>query len=122
MACYSFFPWQRANKKMNTILADRQVVKQVIERYAKYAPSHGDIRLDTVFDDEQGRYALMQVGWDQGRRVRGNLIHITVHNGQVWIEYDGMEQGITQDLVKGGISPERIKLAFAPDTGIRTTA
>jgi len=103
---------------MNTILSDRQIVKQVIECYAKYAPSHGDIRLDTVFDDEQGRYALMQVGWDRGRRVRGNLIYVTLHGGQVWIEYDGMEQGITQDLVKGGIAPERIKLAFAPEAEI----
>jgi hypothetical protein len=121
MACYSFFPGQRANKNMNTIPADRQVVKQVIERYANYAPSHGNIRLDTVFDDEQGRYALMQVGWDRGRRVRGNLIYITVHNGQVWIEYDGMEHGITQDLIKGGVAPERIKLAFAPEAEVVTT-
>ena len=38
------------------------VVKEVINRYAQLKPSHGDIRLDTVFDDEQGHYALMQVG------------------------------------------------------------
>jgi len=40
----------------------QQVVKQVIQHYAKFLPSHGDIRLDTVFDDAQGRYAVMQVG------------------------------------------------------------
>jgi hypothetical protein len=100
---------------MYNAMADREVVKQVIEHYVKFVPSHGEIRLDTVFDDEQGRYALMQVGWDRGRRVRGNLLYITVEDDQVWIEYDGMEQGITQDLVKGGIAPERIKLAYAPE-------
>jgi hypothetical protein len=93
---------------MDTTTTERQIVKQIIKRYAKFVPSHGDIRLDAVFDDEQGCYALMQVGWDRGRRVRGNLIYITVHNDQVWIEYGGMEQGITQDLVKGGIAPELI--------------
>jgi ribosomal protein S4E len=103
---------------MDTTTADREIVKQVIGQYARFIPSHGDIRLDTVFDDEQGHYALMQVGWDRGRRVRGNLIYITLHDGQVWIEYDGMEQGITQDLVKGGIAPERIKLAFAPEVEV----
>ena len=41
---------------MYNAMADREVVKQVIEHYAKFVPSHGDIRLDTVFDNEQSRY------------------------------------------------------------------
>ena len=106
---------------MDTPTAERAIVKQVIEHYAKFVPSHGEIRLDTVFDDEQGRYALMQVGWDRGRRVRGNLIYITVEDGQVWIEYDGMEQGITRDSAKCGIAPERIKLAYASEAETAST-
>lgn len=35
-----------------------------------------------------------------------------------WIEYDGMEQGITQDLVKCRIAPERVKFAYAPEVAI----
>lgn len=59
---------------MDTTTSDRQIVKQMILQYAKLHPSHGDIRLDTVFDETQDCYALMQVSWDRGRRVRGNLI------------------------------------------------
>lgn len=87
-------------------------LKKVISRYAQLKPSHGDIRLDTVFDDEQKHYALMQVGWDRGRRVRGNLIYITLQDERVLIEYDGMERGIVQDLVESGIAPEQIILAY----------
>lgn len=101
---------------MDTSLSDREIVKQVIQHYAQFKPSHGNIRLDTVFDDEQSRYALMQVGWDQGRRVRGNLIYVTLQNNQVWIEYDGMEQGITDDLITAGIPSERILQAFLPES------
>jgi hypothetical protein len=97
---------------METTARDRDIVMQVIQRYAQFKPSHGDIRLDTVFDKDQDRFALMQVGWDRGRRVRGNLIYITLYDGKVWVEYDGMEQGIIQDLITAGISPERIVLAF----------
>jgi hypothetical protein len=97
---------------MDTVTHDKEIVKQVIRRYAQLLPSHGDIRLDTVFDDSQGRYALMQVGWDRGRRVRGNLIYVTVGDDLVWIEYDGMESGIVSDLIRGGISSERIVLAY----------
>lgn len=59
---------------MDTTPIERDIVKQVIQRYAKLRPSHGDIRLDTVFDETQDRYALMQIGWERGRRVRGNLM------------------------------------------------
>lgn len=100
---------------MDTTTTDREIVKQVIQRYAQFKPSHGDIRLETVFDDTQHRYALMQVGWDRGRRVRGNLIYVTLDEGKVWVEYDGMEQGITNDLIAAGILPERIVLAFLAD-------
>lgn len=105
---------------MDTLKSDQTIVKQVIRYYAQFKPSHGDIRLDTIFDDEQGHYALMQVGWEssnpysRGRRIRGNLIYITLREQKVWVEYDGMEQGITDDLVAAGISPERIVLSFLP--------
>ncbi len=107
---------------IDTTTRERDIVKQVIQRYAQFKPSHGDIRLDTVFDDTQNRYALMQVGWDRGRRVRGNLIYVTLSEGKVWVEYDGMEQGITKDLIAAGIPPERIVLAFLPEEKTATTA
>jgi len=46
---------------MDTPRSDRELVKQVIRHYAQFKPSHGDIRLDTVFDEAQDRYALMQI-------------------------------------------------------------
>jgi XisI protein len=99
-----------------------QVVKQVIQRYAQFRPSHGNIRLDTVFDETQNRYALMQAGWDRGRRVRGNLIYVTIQNGKVWVEYDGMEAGISEALIAGGIRQEDIILGFLPDQDIAASA
>ena len=94
----------------------------MILRYAKLRPSHGDIRLDTVFDETQDLYALMQVGWDRGRRIRGNLIYATLHDGKVWVEYDDMEPGITQDLIGMGIPESRIVLAFLPEQKFAVTA
>ncbi|MGK7873062.1 MAG: XisI protein [Xenococcaceae cyanobacterium] len=106
---------------MDPAAHDREIVKQVIRHYAQFRPSHGDIRLDTVFDEIQDRYALMQVGWNRGRRVRGNLIYVTLREGKVWIEYDGMESGITQDLIAKGIPEERIILAYLPEHKVAVT-
>ena len=107
---------------MDTVKGYRDIVKRTIERYAQFQPSHGDIQLETIFDETQDRYALMQTGWDREKRVRGNLIYLALHDGKVWIEYDGIEKGITQDLIAGGIPPKKIVLAFLPDRRVASAA
>lgn len=97
---------------MDTTATYREIIKQTILEYAQLRPSHGNIRLDAVFDEKHDRYSLMQVGWDRGRRVRGNVIYITMINDKVYIEYDGLEHGITDDLVSKGIPEDKIVLAF----------
>ena len=97
---------------MDTTTLNRKIVKQVILKYAQFRPSHGDIRLDTVFDEIQDRYVLMQVGWDRKQRISGDLIYITLHDEKVYIEYDGIEHGIYDDLISQGVPEERIVLAF----------
>lgn len=97
---------------MDTRASYREIVRDVITKYARLQPSHGAIRLDTVFDEQQGHYALMQSGWDSGVRVRGNLIYVTLHDDKVYIEYDGIECGIKDELVRRGIPEEQIVLAF----------
>jgi hypothetical protein len=100
---------------MDTVKSYQTVIKQVISEYAKLRPSHGNIHLEPIFDDVNSRYALMQFGWDRERRVRGNLIYVSIKNGRVLIEYDGIEGGITQDLILRGISERDIMLAFLPE-------
>lgn len=107
---------------MDTQANIREIIKKIILKYAAFPPSHGNIRLDPVFDDTRDHYALMQVGWDQGKRVRGNLIYITLHNDKVYLEYDGLEQGITQDLITQGIPQDKIIAAFLRDHEDRQTA
>jgi hypothetical protein len=86
--------------------------------HAQFRPSHGNIRLETVFDETQNRYLLMQVGWDRKRRISGDIIYITLHDEKIYIEYDGIEHGIYDDLVSQGIEEERIVLAFQPETAV----
>ena len=98
---------------MDTKPTYREIVKDVMRKYARLRPSRGQIRLDTVFDEVQDHYALMQVGWDRGVRIRGNLIYVTLDNDLVRIEYDGIEHGLLIDeFIKRGIPKEKIVLAF----------
>lgn len=65
-----------------------------------------------LFQEPIGQLVLMQTGWNGGQRVRGNLIYITIENCQINVEYDGIEQGITQDLTEQGIPISQITHTF----------
>ena len=47
----------------------RRIVRKVIEEYAGYKPSHGQIETEAVVDREHDHYGVMHVGWDGARRV-----------------------------------------------------
>jgi hypothetical protein len=88
---------------MDITTGERDIVKQVIQRYAQFKPSHGDIRLDTVFDDAQNRYALMQVGWD--REDEGRVVlHYSNNEKLVLIEILDFKQFMSDDIIAELIS------------------
>jgi len=96
----------------------RKIIKNVILKYARLRPSHGNIRLDPIFDEINDRYVLMQTGWDLRGRIRGNLIYITLLDEKIYIEYDGIEHGIFDDLVEGGIPEDHIELPYMTELKI----
>lgn len=97
---------------MDTLAHYREIIRQVLTDYARIPYSYGEIEAHTVFDDEFDRYLLMIVGRQGTKRIHGCLIHIEIINGKVWIQRDGTEDGIANELLCRGIPRERIVLGF----------
>ncbi|MCI0698877.1 XisI protein [candidate division KSB1 bacterium] len=99
---------------MDTLETYRQIIETVLDEYTRIPYAHGDFHTEAVFDRVKDRYLLVNVGWDNGRRVHGSLVHIDIINGKLWIQRDGTEHGVAKELVKAGIPKDRIVLAFHP--------
>jgi len=97
---------------MVTAASDRQLIESIIREYARIPYSYGDIEVQTVFDREQDHYLLMIVGWEGIRREHGCLVHVDLIDGKFWIQRDGTERGIAQELLDTGVPKDRIVLAF----------
>jgi len=90
----------------------RTIIKNILNEYAKYKPSHGDIETETIFDNEKDHYEVVHVGWHNKKRIHGSVIHIDIKGGKVWIQHDGTSDGIADELVEAGIPKEDIVLGF----------
>jgi hypothetical protein len=95
----------------------RAIIKRILREYAEITPAYGQVETETIFDDEHGHYEVIRLGWDGHRRVHGCLLHVDVREDKIWIQRDGTEEGIANELVEAGIPREQIVLAFRhPDT------
>jgi len=97
---------------MDTLDTYRKIIENVLTDYASIPYAFGEIQTETVFDRLRDHYLLVNVGWRNIQRIHGSIVHIDIINGKVWIQRDGTEQGIANDLTRAGIPKEHIVLGF----------
>jgi hypothetical protein len=91
----------------------RGIIRSILTEHARVPFSVGDLRSETVFDRESDRYVLLVVGRDhERRRVNVPIIHIDIIDGKLWVQADGTEYGVAQELVDAGVPKDRIVLGF----------
>ncbi len=90
----------------------KQAIIKVLQDYIEFLGNDPESEIQLVIDETQDHYLLIEIGWHQNRRIYGTLIHIDIINEKIWIQLDGTEEGVANELVKQGISPQQIVLAF----------
>ena len=97
---------------MDRIETYREIIKRLIREYADSLPNYADVQAETIFDDENGHYFLFYTGWDGKKRVHGSAIHIDLVGDKVWVQHDGTEAGVVDELLAAGIPQSNIVLGF----------
>jgi hypothetical protein len=92
----------------------RAIVRRVVEEYARYKPSYGEIDTEAIIDPVKDHYEVMHVGWDGQRRVHGSVIHLDIKGGKIWVQYDGTSRPVVDELLEAGVPAEDIVLGFHP--------
>lgn len=97
---------------MDQLTDYRRIVKDVLLRYRDIRYSNGEITNEPIFDLETDRFCVMSIGWQGPRRIHGSLIHLDIIGDKVWVQRDGTEYGIANELVEEGIPKDHIVLGF----------
>lgn len=79
---------------------------------ASMLPNAQEYEVQTLFDSEHDHYQLLYVGWRGNKRDFGCILHLDIKDGKIWVQHDGTEAGIANQLVEMGVPKQDIILAF----------
>jgi XisI protein len=90
----------------------RQLVQELLKTYSEIQFSNKDLETELIFDTERDRYQVVHVGWSDERRIYGFSLHLDIRDGKIWIQHDGTEGAIANELIERGVPKSDIVLAF----------
>ena len=99
---------------MDSLNNYRQLVRQLLTEYAEIPVCDSGTQNATIFDVENDRYMLINIGWFNEQRIHHCVIHIDIIDSQVWIQANNTDRLIAEELVAAGIPAKSIVLGLQP--------
>lgn len=96
---------------MDTLAKYREIVQSLLAAYSDRR-STSEIESQCNFDLVRDHYQVVNVGWENNRRVYGCVLHIDIKNNKIWIQYNGTEIDIAQELTHRGVPKSDIVIGF----------
>ena len=87
---------------MDTLNCYREIIEQTLAQHA--TASGNGVQHQTVFDRENHHYLVVNVGWGKHERVYGVVAHIDLIDDKAWVQYDGTEEGVANQLRDEGLA------------------
>ena len=100
----------------------RRIIREILQDYGSIKQSYGDVRSEVIIDPVSDHYELMHVGWQGPRRVHGSVVHLDIIDGKIWIQHDGTNRPVADELLAAGVPREHIVLGFHPASVRKHTA
>lgn len=99
----------------NSIDQYRQTLYQILHNYCEVlSHSQDGAASKVIVSEDHTRYLLITEGWSGNKRVHDLIFEAEIRNDNIWLHYDGLDHGITPELIAAGVPQDRIVLAFHP--------
>ena len=99
---------------MDRIETYRAGIKKAMRSLVDYIPVEDGIRTELLLDDVNGHYQVLQIGWKDRRRIHGTLFHVDLVGDKVYVEHDGTDLALVDDLIEAAIPKHDIVMGFHP--------
>lgn len=88
-----------------------QIIQNILSNHTANDVANGT-EIQLLFDTEHNHYQVLNIGWKEQRRIYGVIIHVDIKDAKIWIQRDGTEIGIANELIAAGVPKEDIVLGF----------
>jgi hypothetical protein len=103
---------------MDTLIdakSKKLIVRKIVEQLGQVDSTEPVDATIKILDEVGGHYLLFNNTWKDGRRCYGCFLHIDIHSdGKIWLQHDGTDLNIAEQLLDAGIAKEEIVLGFQP--------
>ena len=90
----------------------QRIGRELLTEYSKIKAANEEVEAELIFDLERDRYQVVHVGWSHKYRVYGCVLHLDIKDDKIWIQHDGTEVGIANELIGRGIPKQDIVIGF----------
>lgn len=100
---------------INGIISCTNILQNILQEYCEVLNrSEPDAISKMIISNDSTRYLVITEGWHNEQRIHSLIFDAEIRNNKIWLHHDGLDHGITEDLLTAGISKEKIVLAFHP--------
>jgi XisI protein len=99
-------PVEQYRQHIQSLLLERS------QRRSANSVNAEEYEVQAIFDVERDHYQLLHLGWRGNKREFGCILHLDIKDGKIWIQQDGTEVGIANQLVEMGVPKRDIVLVF----------
>ena len=98
---------------MDKVETYRGYIQKLMTERAQTYSSRDGVETQLIFDKERDHYQLVRTGWrDNNNRIYGCVLHVDIKDGKIWIQHDGTENAIADQLVELGTPKQDIVLVY----------
>lgn len=88
-----------------------QLIQDILSQHSvNHSQNNTEIQL--IFDTQHHHYQVLNIGWKEQKRIYGVIIHVDLTDNKIWIQRDGTEIGIANQLLAAGVPKHDIVLGF----------
>jgi hypothetical protein len=99
---------------MDRVNQYREIVEKVVHDYATFGKDPPGMTTSPIIDRERDKYVVQMVGWNKNRYVLGAMIQLDLIDGKIWIQHNGTDMLLADELESAGVPKSDIVLGFIP--------
>jgi hypothetical protein len=101
---------------MDRVKKYRTILKDVLKAYAadefKHKLRPDDMQIRLIMDTENDHYQVLYAGWHNEQQIFSVVFHFDIIDGKIWVQRNGSDYDIIEDIEHKGVPKSDIVLAF----------